>query len=84
MAGALKSKEGEVILHSSTGNQYTPVDLSEHFGYIDQHFSLFDDTIRNNITLWRNINDAEEKKISQLLSEFNVSVDLTRNVSSLS
>jgi len=82
MCGAYQPSKGYINFLDKNLIQYSPTVLQ--FGYIDQNYALFDDSVLNNITLWKQVDYETELSIKKLMKEFDLIVDLHQNVTELS
>jgi len=84
LSGLLEPSAGSIYFTSVNGELVLPSLMRKNFGYIDQNYSLFDDTILNNITLWTNIDEESLESLYNLMAIFNLSIDLNQKINTLS
>jgi subfamily B ATP-binding cassette protein MsbA len=54
IAGLMKAKKGDILIDDINYRELNRISLQRKIGYITQEPVIFNDTIYNNITLWRN------------------------------
>ncbi len=69
MTGEIKPNEGNIFLNGKDLSNYSDSEALKYIQYIDQNSYLFKDTIENNITLYR---DVDEGKISSLKNNLSI------------
>lgn len=60
--GWYKNYEGEILFDGKNINNFSEEDINLKIGYIDQNVYLFNDTIKNNITLYERFNSSKIEK----------------------
>lgn len=68
LAGIHRIEDGELMINDVPFNNYHRDELYQHFGVSFPTNQLFEGTIRENITLGRNISDKEISKIVKVLN----------------
>lgn len=67
ISGIYAPTKGEITIDGENINTYAPEELSRHIGYIRARPLIFRGTIRDNITAFGQINEAQAKEIAALL-----------------
>ena len=70
MAGFLEPEDGSICLGGHTVKAYTEKELYRHVTYLEQDIFLFEDTLRNNITMYK---DYDEKELEKAVSNSGLS-----------
>jgi ABC-type multidrug transport system fused ATPase/permease subunit len=63
ICGLLKPTKGELYWDKMAYSKISPVKLRGHIGYVTQNPVIFNDTVANNITLWRNEKDIGDSLV---------------------
>lgn len=66
LMGFYRSDEGEILFDGRTIETYSEKQFYERVTYLAQDIFLFDDTLRANITLYRNYSEAELNRVLQI------------------
>ena len=75
LLGQLSGYDGALLFDGVNAEEYDAESITDKIAYIEQNVSLFDTTIRNNITLW---GDFTEQEIENALKESALFDDLKR------
>ncbi|WP_330949640.1 ABC transporter ATP-binding protein [Virgibacillus sp. MG-45] len=59
ISGQIKSFDGDVVINNKSIKTFNLDELTKLIQYIDQNVFIFEDSVRNNITLWDSYTDNE-------------------------
>ncbi len=77
LKNSYRSWSGKITIDGRDIRDFSSKDLSKIISYSNENVSLLDDTVRNNITLFR---DVSSDLVNHLASKIGLTIDLDRNL----